>query len=365
MMNKLKSKNIRRILQGLTSLVLVCLLFGYCAPYFHPDTVPFLPFFGLTYPIWVLLGLLFTLFWFFQRSNWKYICLILLVIGIKFHLRLVGFTFFEGTPPKTAIKILSYNVRLFGLYDDSTTDSRDQIFKFLRSEQPDVACFQEYYRQDKPTEFETFDSLKTILQSIDYHERSAHNENGRRNFGIAIFSKYPMIARGDVIFESQSMMDFNYCIFADIVAHSDTFRIYNVHLQSIRLSETDENNQIGIVDKLRIGSKKMQTASSKRADQARKVIEHMSSSPYPVLVCGDFNDTPMSYTYNQFQNQLSDGFREASWGLGSTYNGRIPAGRIDYIFHSEGIECFDFKIFQNHFSDHKPISCHIVLTPNR
>jgi endonuclease/exonuclease/phosphatase family metal-dependent hydrolase len=85
----------------------------------------------------------------------------------------------------------------------------------------------------------------------------------------------------------------------------------------------------------------------------------------PVLVCGDFNDTPMSYTYNQFQNKLTDGFREASWGLGSTYNGRIPAGRIDYIFRSEGIECSDFKIFQNNFSDHKPIRCRIVITPNQ
>jgi endonuclease/exonuclease/phosphatase family metal-dependent hydrolase len=365
MMNNPKAITSGRIMKVLTSLALLCLVFGYCAPYFHPDTVPFLPFFGLSYPIWVLVVILFTFFWFFKKSNWKYICLILLVIGIKFHLRLVGLSFFQGSPAKNSIYIMSYNVRLFGLYDDSTTASRDHIFQFLRAEQPDVACFQEYYRQDKPTEFETFDSIKTILKSVDYHERSAHNENGRRNFGIAIFSKYPMIARGDVIFESQSMMDFNYCIFADIVAHSDTFRIYNVHLQSIRLSETGEKTDLGRIEKLRVGFRKMQTASSKRADQARKVIEHMESSPYPVLVCGDFNDTPMSYTYNQFQNKLTDGFREASWGLGSTYNGRIPAGRIDYIFRSEGIECSDFKIFQNNFSDHKPIRCRIVITPNQ
>jgi endonuclease/exonuclease/phosphatase family metal-dependent hydrolase len=255
--------------------------------------------------------------------------------------------------------LLTYNVRLFGVYDDTTTHSRDNIFKLIREEQPDIACFQEYYRQDKPTSFETYDSIRQIMNSIDYHERSAHNERGKRNFGIAIFSKYPMIARGDVMFESQGTMDFNYCVFADVVCRKDTVRIYNVHLQSIRLSEPGSAPTPGTLSMLKTGIKKMNSAYIKRADQARKVIEHMESSPYPIVVCGDFNDTPMSYTYHQFYKKMTDGFREASFGLGATYIGRIPAGRIDYVFHTDELSCSNFNVHKVSYSDHRPITCTI------
>ena len=274
-------------------------------------------------------------------------------------MRLIAFSIFNNETSENSIKLLSYNVRLFGVYDDTTTESRDNIFNLIRSEQPDVACFQEYYRQDKPTTFETYDSIRTILNSIDYHERSAHNERGNRNFGIAIFSKYPMIARGDVMFESQGTMDFNYCIFADVVCKKDTVRIYNVHLQSIRLSEPGNKESSGTLSLLKTGIKKMNSAYVKRADQARKVIEHMESSPYPIVVCGDFNDTPMSYTYHQFYKKMTDGFRESSVGIGATYIGRIPAGRIDYVFHTDELSCSNFNVHKVRFSDHRPITCTI------
>ena len=330
------------------------------APYFHPETIPFLPFVGLLFPVWTFFTLLFTVVAFFKRSKVKYWGIFVLVVSFSCHLKIIGLTFLEFSHPEQgSVKLLSYNVRLFGLYDDSSTETRDKIFQFIREENPDIAFFQEYYRQDKPTQFETFDSLSSILSIKDYHERSAHNNNGHRNFGIAIFTKYPMIARGDVIFENQGLLDFNFCIFADIVAHQDTFRVYNVHLQSIRLTEPGNKTNEGVVSNVKIGIKKMSEAYKKRADQARKVIEHMKSSPYPVVLCGDFNDTPISYTYHQFNKTLSDAFLSSSWGLGSTYIGKIPAGRIDYIFHSEEVECSDFRVHRVAFSDHRPISCQL------
>ena len=135
---------------------------------------------------------------------------------------------------KNELKILSYNVQLFGVYKSSLEKSlatRNTIFTFLRKENADIICLQEYYRKDKPTRFETLDSLYSIIGSENYHERSAYKKVGNQNFGIAMFSKYPMIAKGDVIFDSQSSTDFNYCIYSDIVKNNDTFRIYNVHLQ--------------------------------------------------------------------------------------------------------------------------------------
>jgi endonuclease/exonuclease/phosphatase family metal-dependent hydrolase len=221
---------------------------------------------------------------------------------------------------------------------------------------------QEFYRQDKPTRFEVMDSLNGIMRTKDYHERSAHKRPTRENYGIAMFSKYPMIARGDVMFETQGVKDFNYCIFADIVKGTDTFRVYNVHLQSIRLHtdphiEGEEVQTYGSKKGAIAVYRKLRGAFEKRASQARRVVEHLQTSPYPVVVCGDFNDTPMSYTYNQFQLRLLDAFRGSGLGLGGTYVGRLPAGRIDYLFYSPQLRAAHFQIQQHTRSDHRAVSC--------
>ena len=349
-----------------TALSLVGFLLSYLAPYIHPATIPSLPFFGLTYPIFLALTLIWLVLWAIFRSKWAIYCLVVLLIGGKLHFR--NFSMLSSAPEfkqENGLKVLSYNVRLFDLFNPSFNDalaSRNQIFDFIRSQEPDVLCLQEFYRQDKPTNFEVMDSLNLIMKTRDYHERSAHKRRTRENYGIAMFSKHPMIARGDVMFETQGVQDFNYCIFADIVKGLDTFRIYNVHLQSIRLHtdphiEGEEVQTYGSKKGAIAVYRKLRSAFEKRADQARRVVEHLKTSPYPVIVCGDFNDTPMSYTYNQFQLALLDAFSGSGKGLGTTYVGRLPAGRIDYLFYSPLLNASLFQIQKQTRSDHRAISC--------
>ncbi len=349
-----------------TSLSLIGLLLSYLAPFIHPSTIPALPFFGLTYPIFLTLTVIWLFFWSIFRSKWAIFCLIVLLIGGKLHFR--NFSFSPTAAQESdsnGLKILSYNVRLFDLFNpsfDAALASRDQIFSFIREQKPDVLCLQEFYRQDRPTDFEVMDSINAIMSTRDYHERSAHKRRTRENYGIAMFSKYPMIARGDVMFEAQGTQDFNYCIFADIVKDLDTFRIYNVHLQSIRLHadphiEGKEIQTYGSKKGALAAYRKLRSAFEKRAEQARRVVEHLKTSPYPVIVCGDFNDTPMSYTYNQFQLALLDAFQSSGKGLGSTYVGRLPAGRIDYLFYSPLLRSSTFQIQNKTRSDHRAISC--------
>jgi endonuclease/exonuclease/phosphatase family metal-dependent hydrolase len=88
-------------------------------------------------------------------------------------------------------------------------------------------------------------------------------------------------------------------------------------------------------------------------------MAHVETSPYPTIVCGDFNDTPMSYAYNQFNRSLMDAFRNCSSGIGSTYVGKVPAGRIDYIFHTNDLNSSHFVIQEEAYSDHRAISCKI------
>jgi endonuclease/exonuclease/phosphatase family metal-dependent hydrolase len=206
--------------------------------------------------------------------------------------------------------------------------------------------------------------LKGLLETPYCHERYSHKLEGRQNFGIAMLSKYPMISRGDIIFDDPLNIDNNYCIYADIVKGKDTFRIYNVHLQSIKFKKDDykvfSKSANKIVDKkstIELLIEKLKIAYPKRAEQARKVVEHMQQSPFTVIICGDFNDTPMSYTYNIFGSLYVDAFRNSSSGLGVTYAGKVPAGRIDYIFHSKNIHSSDFTIQNEVYSDHKAISC--------
>lgn len=301
--------------------------------------------------------------------------LLALLMGGKLHFRMIAL----GSDPNDAptaenqLHVLSYNVRLFDLYNAAPGESgvvKGKIFNYLRTENPDIVCFQEFYHQDKPTKFPTKDSIIQFLAVKDYHERYAHKLRGRQNFGVTIMSKYPMIARGDVNFEDQSENDFNYCIYADVIKNADTFRIYNVHLQSIRLQSAeysvfDENGQEKPKSStIRLMIDKLLIAYPKRAQQARRVMEHINQSPYPTIVCGDFNDTPLSYTYNQFNKFLIDSYRNTSVGIGATYVGKVPAGRIDYIFHTKDLNSIDFKIQEQALSDHRAISCKIYRNNN-
>jgi len=358
------------VIKILSITAICCLLLAYLAPYVRPSTIRILPFFGLMYPIFICLALVLMIYWAFARSRWFFYLLIALLFGGNLHFRTISINFSDPKPEKEVPywNIMSYNVRLFDVYNPSIEGrqkTRDSIISYIQRVNPDVVCFQEFFHQDKPSAFSTKDTLISLMGYKDYHERYSHRIRNRQNFGICMLSKYPMIARGDVMFENFKTTD-NYCIYADIVKGADTIRFYDIHLQSIKLQQEDyelfgeKNKQAGskkstvrlLIDKLLI-------AYPARAEQAEKVVEHMKTSPYPVVVCGDFNDTPMSYVYNQFNTILVDSYRETTTGIGVTYVGRVPAGRIDYIFHSGDLGAYEFGIQSVPFSDHRAVHCKI------
>ncbi|MNJ84887.1 Endonuclease/Exonuclease/phosphatase family protein [compost metagenome] len=362
------------VIKILSIVVICCLLLAYLAPYVHPNSIKILPFFGLTYPIFICMALILMIYWAFARSKWFFYILVAILFGGNLHFRTLSIRFSDPKPETEVAtwNVMSYNVRLFDVYNASTearNRSRDSIVNYIRNVDPDVVCFQEFFHQDRPSSFSTKDTLIELMGYKYYHERYSHRIRNRQNFGICMLSKYPIIAKGDVMFENFKTTD-NYCIFADIVKGQDTIRFYDIHLQSIKLQQQDyelfgeKNKQAGsksstfrlLIDKLRI-------AYPARAEQAERVVEHMKTSPYPVVICGDFNDTPMSYVYNQFNTNLVDSYRETSTGIGVTYVGRVPAGRIDYIFHTGDLGAYDFEIQKVAFSDHRAVHCKIYKKP--
>jgi endonuclease/exonuclease/phosphatase family metal-dependent hydrolase len=136
-------------------------------------------------------------------------------------------------------------------------------------------------------------------------------------------------------------------------------------LQSYRLREAeintidsiDFNNQPKTKEKLIELSLKFKTALIKRAEQAATLRAHIDECPYPVIVCGDFNDTPVSFTYRTVKGDLEDSFTQSGKGTANTYNGKLPSFRIDYIFYSPVFTSYNFEVSNLNHSDHFPISC--------
>ncbi len=363
---KIKSYSILglKILNGLFALQLIL---AYIAPFIDPNSIPFVAFFGLTFPMAFVMNLVFVIAWLFIRSRWFLLSLALIAVGIPFHLRVLSIGFSNDEVPKNAnpIKIMSYNVRLFDIYNNDFSEAlntRNKIFDFLKKEDPDVLCIQEFYFQDAPTKFNTLDSIYEFLSIDSFYEKCMLFPAHRQHYGIALFSKYPIINKGLVKPIREDNVDLNYCIYADIVKKKDTIRIYNVHLKSIKLGPDEftrrtSSRSRSTGSKLKSSYSKLNYAFKIRAKQSNMIRRHIESSPHKVVVCGDFNDTPMSYTYQIFNGILTDAFRNSSYGFGSTYAGYLPAGRIDYIFHSDKLNSAKFKIQEEELSDHHAISC--------
>lgn len=216
-----------------------------------------------------------------------------------------------------------------------------------------------------------------LVQSENHVKEKLHNtpyshinytiksNSATTQFGLATFSKYPILRRGVIMFENSP----NSCIYTDIKKENDTIRVYNIHLQSIKLNKHDYSlmDSLFSFNSERLGEMKQISASLKdafikRSDQVRSIVHHMSESPYPIILCGDFNDTPVSYSYHQILGDKKDAFREAGIGMSRTYRGKLPSYRIDYIMYSGNLSAKSYRTGKIHLSDHYPVISQLELS---
>lgn len=355
-----------KLLLGLYVLNSLLLLGAYLATHISPNSFSYIYFLGLAYPVLLLVEVLFGLFWILIRWKYALIAAFTLLVGWNHFRHFYAITWWQSEL-ESPIKVMSFNVRIFNYYDlENREENKANILSFLLEESPDIICFQEFYSQKNPG-FNTKDTLLETLEVEHYHERYTHELSQQRYFGVATFSKYPIINRGEIGFEND---DNNYCIYSDVLVQKDTIRVFNAHLGSIRLQSDDyeffgdtehgkkylQEQETGqrIVQRLKL-------AFEKRAIQAEQVALAIKNSPHPVVFCGDLNDTPVSYCYRQFNELLRDAFVECGNGIGQTYIGKVPSNRIDYIFHDPEMRSAHFTTHQVNYSDHKPISCEIQL----
>lgn len=340
-------KTLHKPLLILNAGIILCTLLAYLAPVTDPKITWVLSFFGLFYPVFLILNLLFIGFWTFQKPGYLIFSLVTILLGWTHIEGFIGFTNPSEIQSDTGIKILTNNIsNAASGYDrdkEVKTEKRNKLIDFLAQySDVDIFCFQEVGEY-------AYNLLKEVYKDHKFH---------RLQKGAVILSRHPILRQGEIDFGTRT----NSCLWADIRLPHDTVRVYSIHLQSNRITNDAEEiaghmelqekkTWIGIRGILR----KYRNHHIKRSKQAELIIEHAAQSPHPVIFAGDFNDPPQSYTYHLLSKGKLDAFKEKGSGLGTTYAGVIPFLRIDYILADKELELRQCSLIRTRFSDHYPI----------
>jgi endonuclease/exonuclease/phosphatase family metal-dependent hydrolase len=328
--------------------VIIATFLAYLAPNVDPELTWTISFFGLFYPVLLLSNILFIIYWLVKKPKYIWPSVLCIVIGWN---QLKGFIAFNSQKPEASgetITMMSYNISNASFGYDKEKKNRDAkkeaFMDFLQQyKETDIFCIQEVGDY-------AYDILKKTFPDhhLYYKEK-----------GAIILSKYSFLKKGEIDFGTKT----NSCLWADIKLNFDTIRVYSFHLQSNQISRAAEKlaNQTEIDQKqawydIKGMLRKFRNKHLQRSRQAEKIAAHAQKSPYKIILAGDLNDPPQSYTYHVFSGLAKDAFRTRGSGIGTTYAGRIPLLRIDYIFADNALEISTFEIIKDHFSDHYAVS---------
>ncbi|PNQ72238.1 endonuclease [Hanstruepera neustonica] len=334
-------KLIDKIIYLVNGLLAFVLLLSYVLPFVPPKSFALLSVLSLGVPFLIVINMLFLLYWLIKLKKQMLISLLVLVIGYLSFGSLYKFSSSNNDVHDSQLDVMNFNVRLFNLYNwISEKGIETNIVDFLKDKSPDVLSIQEYHPHE---------NIDLSFFKYKYEKLSGR----KTKYGQAIFSQYPIVNSGSVEFPETS----NNAIFVDIVKASDTIRIYNIHLQSLKIDTKVELNQ---EDSERL-LKRVEKTFEMQQEQTELFLTHKAQCPYKMVICGDFNNTAFSYVYKEIKGELEDAFKEAGNGFGRTYEFKFFPVRIDYIFYNSELELTSFKTFDNKLSDHYPIMARFKL----
>lgn len=344
------------IFVGLNLLAVFALIFSYISVTIPPDKWWLPSLFGLAYPVFIVANIFFILFWLITNPRYVLISLIAILAGygyIRKYVQLQGEEIENGD-----IKVLSFNVMHFaGNGTESQKETASEIVGFLAEQNADIICLQEVRIRRN--------SIFNLAQTVNDLDFIHHYQYARSStsYGSVTMTRYPIVNMGEIRFENSR----NISIYTDVLIDKDTVRIFNIHLQSYQIDpnrysiieSTEKGDNIEIQEMREVKSK-FKNAYVLRAEQVREIRKYIDESPYHVILCGDFNDPPASFSYHSLTKGLKDAFVSSGKGVGRTYAGKLPSLRIDYILHSPGFFSYNFQTYDFLVSDHLPISCVLV-----
>ena len=336
---------------------------------------------ALTTPAALALTALLALYW--LRRNWRVALLPILALGLTWPHVQRGLALHVGNwvlersgenpldnDPSTkslrlnSVRMLSANVRIFNVYAELREPgdaSSKNFIRWLATSPADVLCLQEYYNEPRRSKesggvFQSEDQLGRGSGRHSFVSTSLTNRVGAE-FGMAIFSRYPIVRRGVIPFGKLTQ---NHAMWADLARATDTIRVFNVHFQSMSMAESDivtaTESRAGLRQKAPNLLRRFRNGAVARGMQVDTVLARVLRSPYPVLLAGDFNDLPYSYTYDQLADHLQNAWASTGLGIGATYHGQLPFLRIDQQFASPQWQVLGCRVHQEiKWSDHYPL----------
>lgn len=361
----------------IANLITVALFLLAClSAFLHPAKWWFIALLGLAFPFLLILVIGFFFWWILFSSRWALLSLFALLLGYIDIRAVVGFNFGAGFTAErqdsTDIRVLSWNVHAYTgqpQVQASRNRDRNEILRFIKEKNPDIICMQEFMEIRHKTFYSNVEDIKTL--GYPYHFRSIDYERRKDNFqlGVVIFSKFPIIDSFHLRYPGpQKYRAAESLIAADIQVHGKKLRVFNTHLQSVlfgddefRKLEIIRNVDDSLMDASRSIVRKLKLGYSYRGDQVDLVRNKLDSSPYPTIICGDFNDVPNSYTYFRIKGDRKDAFRQKGKGLGRTFSSISPTLRIDYIIADRQFEVVQYKSSVLPYSDHYPVLADLRL----
>jgi Metal-dependent hydrolase len=308
------------------------------------------------------------MYWGFLKK-WKYtlVGIVTILICINPILRYTPFNSkSENVPKENTIKVLTYNIMFFA-FQDHTKEKPNPIIEYIIKSDADIVCLQEF-QASKSEQNLNLNKIKKALSIYPYSHIEFYADDASNKMGIAVFSKYKILKSRKIEYKSEG----NGSTIHELKINDKTLTLVNNHLESFKLTMEDRSNYTKFIQKpgtdafgdLR-GSinNKIGPALMKRAKQAqiiRKEINNIESDY--TIVCGDFNDTPISYVLRTIQGEdLKDAFVESGFGFGNTYNQNFFWFRIDHILYSPNMEAINCTVDKVEYSDHYPVLCYLKM----
>ncbi|TAF47434.1 MAG: endonuclease/exonuclease/phosphatase [Sphingobacteriales bacterium] len=371
-MKKNKNTPFTKLLLTINWLIILLLFLCYSATVINPAKFWYISYFGLAYPFVLAINIISIIVW-MCRKRWYFLySLLAIMVGFYPLKRTINYTSAKNNILKVdshTIKLMTYNTGAFQSKKNvPKTVTKSQILHLINDEQPDILGIQEFYTRSKGV-FNIKDSVLKILHT-QYYDYPFEHQSEYESYGIALFSKYPIINKGTIVFE-----DFNSgnrTEWIEVQKGASKFRVYAVHLASIKFQpedyefidevQKDLDTKTDVLSTKRI-IKRLKIAFVKRSKQVTELKAHLAKCSLPYIVMGDFNDTPCSYTLAQMSNGLKNAFEQKGSGMAITYNGDFPNFQIDYILASPHFDFKGYKIIKKKYSDHYPIISNVTFSP--
>jgi len=368
MSNQLKRISSKIIFAGgclYTLIYLAAALTPYINPeYFYPAT-----FLAIGFPIilagmllWVLIAFIF------YRNKSRWVFLIVLLMGYKNIHAIFGWNVpkeFTVAKDTNTIRVLTWNVKDFSynkMVDGQFVPSLPSITSFIKEMNADIVCIQDFTQLNGYGIISAYDSIRAKGYSY-----SVFNEDHRleypgllNRYGTGIFSKYPIIDAGKVVYAGVNNESLSYITVAKGL---DTFMVFNTHLRSMHINSTEppkENYDFLKEDTaflMHTQSKKakLRYYDMKHIEQAFIIKDALKKAKYPYILCADLNSVPSSYVYHTINKNLNDAFVTSGSGLGATYDGLSPTLRIDVILSTKTLKPVQYYSPRLYISDHFPV----------